>query len=184
MRTQQSDSVAEQPRAGAILRGPQRESCASEEPAASIPPYIGFFSSRLIEVRDLIKKRKMLHRTAGGCDQPDPCTTCAEYSGYIRCLEEIISDNLPDKPTPSIGDRLRSSAVGLKDVPLNLLTHREREVMLALGSGLSSREAAKKLFLSVKTIETHRQHICEKFGIKGSNALIRLAVLFAEANPK
>jgi DNA-binding NarL/FixJ family response regulator len=48
-----------------------------------------------------------------------------------------------------------------------------------IGNGLTLREIAAKLFLSMKTVEVHREHIKEKLGLKSSAELIRYAVTHA-----
>ena len=57
----------------------------------------------------------------------------------------------------------------------NLLTDRELHVVGLLGSGMSTREIATALNLSFKTIETHRENIKHKLGLKGAAALTRYA---------
>ena len=46
--------------------------------------------------------------------------------------------------------------------PLDRLTTREREVLQLIAEGLSTKEIAQKLSVSVPTIETHRSHIMAK----------------------
>jgi two-component system invasion response regulator UvrY len=58
----------------------------------------------------------------------------------------------------------------------DLLSDREYQVMLMLGSGKTVKEIAEILFLSVKTISTYRSHILEKMKIK-NNAEITLYVV-------
>jgi DNA-binding NarL/FixJ family response regulator len=55
------------------------------------------------------------------------------------------------------------------------LTDRELHVFRLFGSGLSTRQIAEELHLSVKTIETHREHIKQKLDLKGSDDLKRCA---------
>jgi DNA-binding NarL/FixJ family response regulator len=64
--------------------------------------------------------------------------------------------------------------------PVEQLTDRELEVFELIGRGLSTQEAAERLHLSVKTIDTHREHIREKLGHRHRNDLIRHAVLWVE----
>ncbi len=59
---------------------------------------------------------------------------------------------------------------------VNLLTTREREVLQLLAEGKSIREIAALLFLSVKTIETHRQQIMAKLGIHSVAELTKYAL--------
>ena len=61
-------------------------------------------------------------------------------------------------------------------LPLDRLTDREMEVFRMIGSGKPVREIAENLFLSVKTVEAHREHIKEKLGFKTSAELLRYAI--------
>jgi len=54
--------------------------------------------------------------------------------------------------------------------------YREREVFLMLAEGKSPSEVANSLFVSPKTVHTHRQHILEKLGLKTTTELIRYAL--------
>ncbi|TPG65425.1 response regulator [Hymenobacter nivis] len=56
------------------------------------------------------------------------------------------------------------------------LTARELEVLRLIAEGLTNSEIADKLFTSKRTIETHRQNIIGKTGVKNTAALIKLAV--------
>lgn len=59
---------------------------------------------------------------------------------------------------------------------LESLTSREREVFLLLAEGKSPSEVANSLFVSPKTVHTHRQHIMEKLGLRTTTELIRYAL--------
>ena len=59
---------------------------------------------------------------------------------------------------------------------LEALTSREREVFLLLAEGQSPSEVANSLFVSPKTVHTHRQHIMEKLGLRTTTELIRFAL--------
>jgi len=61
-------------------------------------------------------------------------------------------------------------------LPMDRLTDRELEVFRMIGAGTSVKEIADKLFLSVKTIEAHREHIKQKLNIKSSAELLRFAI--------
>lgn len=56
------------------------------------------------------------------------------------------------------------------------LSPREREVLQLIGEGLSTKESAARLGLSVKTVETHRRQIMDKLGIYNIAGLIKYAV--------
>ena len=59
--------------------------------------------------------------------------------------------------------------------PTDVLTDRELEVFQLLGQGLGVKQIADNLFVSVKTVEAHREHIKQKMGFKGSSELLRFA---------
>ena len=56
-----------------------------------------------------------------------------------------------------------------------LLTPREREVVQLVSEGKTSKEIASTLFISVKTVGTHKQHILEKLNLKSNADLIKYA---------
>ena len=58
----------------------------------------------------------------------------------------------------------------------SVLTAREREMLQLLAEGRAVREIARDLCLSVKTIETHRQHIMNKLNIHSIARLTKYAV--------
>lgn len=53
------------------------------------------------------------------------------------------------------------------------LTPREQEIALLLGRGDTNREIAKRLDISVKTVDTHRAHILKKLGCHNNVHLAR-----------
>jgi DNA-binding NarL/FixJ family response regulator len=59
---------------------------------------------------------------------------------------------------------------------LQQLTQRERQVLESLGRGLSNKDMALELDLSVRTVESHRRNIAIKLGCSGAR-LIRIATL-------
>lgn len=56
------------------------------------------------------------------------------------------------------------------------LSDREREVLRLLALGHTNQEIAKSLFLSVRTVETHRAHIMQKLGLSTRAKLVRYAM--------
>lgn len=56
-----------------------------------------------------------------------------------------------------------------------LLTHREKEVLQLIATGLTNQEIAEKLFISNTTVETHRKNLLQKFGARNVAALVNLA---------
>jgi DNA-binding NarL/FixJ family response regulator len=60
--------------------------------------------------------------------------------------------------------------------PISELTDRELEVFRMIGEGLSSGVIANRLFISSHTIDTHRENIKRKLGLKTAGELTRAAV--------
>jgi DNA-binding NarL/FixJ family response regulator len=56
------------------------------------------------------------------------------------------------------------------------LSDRELQVLRCIGRGLSTREIAEELFISVKTVEAHREHIKGKLSLVSSGELLRYAI--------
>jgi DNA-binding NarL/FixJ family response regulator len=60
----------------------------------------------------------------------------------------------------------------LEEIPL---TNRELEIIKLITEELSNREIADKLFISVRTVETHRKNIMQKLHTKSVIALVHYA---------
>ena len=63
-----------------------------------------------------------------------------------------------------------------KSDKLSILTQREKEVCRLLALGYTNSEIADKLFISARTVETHRANIMEKLELKTRAELVRLAI--------
>ena len=59
---------------------------------------------------------------------------------------------------------------------LSSLSKREKEIFVLYAEGKSTREIGEKLFISVKTVGTHKQHILEKLDLKSNSDLIKYAI--------
>lgn len=56
------------------------------------------------------------------------------------------------------------------------LSEREMEILKLYAEGKSTREISEKLFISVKTVGTHKQHILEKLGLKTNADMVKYAI--------
>lgn len=94
-------------------------------------------------------------------------------------------------PAPSAPPAAASTEPALpapppKDIPpsvltgLPQLTKSERIVLQHLARNKTSREIAKTLFVSVRTVQNHRARICDKLGLRGNNALLGVALELRE----
>ena len=81
---------------------------------------------------------------------------------------------------PALSDYVVSSYVGRpatkKSGGISLLSQREREVLRLLALGFTNEEVAKDLFISKRTVESHRANIMEKLGLKSRAELVRFAI--------
>ena len=62
------------------------------------------------------------------------------------------------------------------DDPYGRLTSREREVFHLLAEGLTTKEIARRLDISVKTAENHRGRVLDKLGMRNTAELVRYAL--------
>lgn len=97
--------------------------------------------------------------------------------GYV--LKEAAFDELAEALMAVAAGRLYLGP--LQDHPqlftsnATSLTRREREVLCQVARGQSSRQIAKILGVSTRTIETHRQNIMDKLGLRSATALVNYA---------
>ncbi|MDH5203223.1 MAG: response regulator transcription factor [Nitrospirota bacterium] len=97
---------------------------------------------------------------------------CKVLNGEIYVSEKIGS-KLLEKFIDGKPDKMYS--------PLEALSDRELEVFQLIGQGLETRQVAKELHVSIKTVESYRAHIKEKLKIKTSTELLRYAIRWIES---
>lgn len=86
--------------------------------------------------------------------------------------------------SPQMSARLLDAVTGRRprgsNSPIEKLSDREFEVFRLLGSGKSTKEVARALNLSPKTVDVHRSRIKEKLQLKDASSLIHHAVRWVE----
>lgn len=95
---------------------------------------------------------------------------CDDGQGYMlnrRCSEEELIRRL----SATIGSVKESIATG------NGLSQREVDVLCLVASGLTNKEIADRLCISVNTVLTHRKNITAKLGIKSVSGLSVYAMM-------
>ncbi len=65
---------------------------------------------------------------------------------------------------------------GDANVPESVLTPREEEILKLIAEGMSGKEIASTLFISVKTVDRHRANILQKLGMRDRLELTRYAI--------
>ena len=98
-------------------------------------------------------------------------TSGAELTDIIR--------NAPRGETYVPDDMRESVLTGVFRDPVNraeMLTSREFQVYTAYANGISRAEIARKLKISIRTIDTHRKNIMKKLGFKNTVELVKAAI--------
>jgi len=78
--------------------------------------------------------------------------------------------------SPSISHAVIGAYLSKSDSPADPLSARERQVLQLVGEGKSTKEAAKQLGLSVKTVESHRARLMRKLDLHQTAGLVRYAI--------
>lgn len=78
--------------------------------------------------------------------------------------------------SPAIASHVVDRMLAPAAEPAAVLTPREREVVQLLAEGLTSKEIASRLFVSLKTVETHRSQIMARLGIRTIAGLTKWAI--------
>ena len=103
-------------------------------------------------------------------------------SKVVDAIRKIIQGEI--YVSPSVADQVLHQIVNgpgnVSTSPVDRLTDRELEVVQLIGRGLSSREVAESLHLSVKTIESHRAHVKEKLGLRNATELVQFSVQWVD----
>jgi DNA-binding NarL/FixJ family response regulator len=83
-----------------------------------------------------------------------------------------VSESMAEK----LVHKLVDGGTGVSTSDVDKLSDRELEVFLLIGKGFGTRQIAKKLCLSSKTIDTYKAHIKDKLKISGSDELLQYAI--------
>src|SRR5579864_21920 len=75
-----------------------------------------------------------------------------------------------------VADYLKRVETGEGRETYDGLTDREKEILTVVAEGATNQEIAQKLYISVKTVQTHRAHIMEKLNLHDRTMLVRYAI--------
>ena len=90
--------------------------------------------------------------------------------GLVMKGEKYISPQISFNLFSHLGDR----NVHIADQEMHLTT-RELEIVRHIADGLTNREIAGKLFISIATVDTHRKNILAKLQLKNTASLVKYA---------
>ncbi|HZF25793.1 MAG TPA: response regulator transcription factor [Steroidobacteraceae bacterium] len=78
--------------------------------------------------------------------------------------------------SPKVSKAVVEAYLAKTDLPRDLLTPRERQVVQLIGEGHSTKEIATLLGISIKTVDTHRTKLMAKLDIHQTAGLVRYAI--------
>lgn len=81
------------------------------------------------------------------------------------------------------GDAARSTPQVNEKDDYDRLSPREKEILLLIAMGYTNRQAAERLFLSEKTIETYKSRVMTKLGLRNRIDLVRYALRLGLIKP-
>jgi DNA-binding CsgD family transcriptional regulator len=85
----------------------------------------------------------------------------------------VVGDALMLDAGQRRGDRVRELLLSRPQI--ESLTPAERRILKLVGEDYTSKEIANLLNLSVRTVDNHRQHICDKLKLHGTHSLLKFA---------
>jgi DNA-binding NarL/FixJ family response regulator len=98
-------------------------------------------------------------------------------AGVTAVLEAVRSPG----PTRS-GDAMRG-AQATGPAGAELLSSRERDILVCVGRGFTARETSERLGISPKTVENHKRRIFEKLGVQNQSHAVALCIRAGVLNP-
>ena len=102
-------------------------------------------------------------------------TSCDKILNVVENVSNGRTYFDPDASDILLRENIKASeAVNSDD--FDLLTPRETEVLKLLVAGNSNKEVAEKLFISARTVETHRARIMKKLNVQKFSQLVQVAI--------
>lgn len=100
----------------------------------------------------------------------------------VACNENYFSDDVAaimmskymKSGQTSNNPPLRKSSVSM--ISLDELTKREKEILQLIAEEMTNNEIGEKLFISPRTVDTHRRNLLQKLGVKNTAGLVKFAV--------
>ena len=120
------------------------------------------------QLPDLAFETKLMAIDYGGCDPG----ILREYDGMIRLTDS------PAQISEAIDILLQNEqAVASANLEAQMLTPREREIIICVVKGMTNKEIAGQLYLSTHTVITHRRNISKKLQIHSPSGLTIYAIM-------
>lgn len=97
----------------------------------------------------------------------------------LNCIAAVSRNEAYVSPSMSeflLRRRSRAESLASHKPGLEDLTVAEKRILKRVASGKTTKEIAAELFISPRTVETHRSNICEKLELSGANVLLQFAL--------
>jgi len=140
------------------------------------------------EVKRLYPEVKILMITMHKSEQYFLCAMSAGADGYLlkedsdnellSAIEVVMSDDMYISPhlAEEFSDEVIKAYRENGVFPCETLTNREIEVLKHVAEGLTSKEIAEILSISIRTVEHHRANLLKKLNLKNTADLIKHAI--------
>lgn len=97
----------------------------------------------------------------------------------VHCIESVLKGK--NYVSPTLSQHLMKKHDKAKEgtdarLGLSGLTSTERKILKLISLSKSTKEIADELFISAKTVSSHRANICVKLDLHGTNALLKFAL--------
>lgn len=105
-------------------------------------------------------------------------------SEILNCMASVAAGEpyvSPSLTSQLLRRRSRAEALAARTPTLDDLTTAERRILKAIAQKKTTREIASELFISPRTVESHRANISTKLLLKGSNSLLQFALEHRDA---
>jgi two-component system NarL family response regulator len=102
-------------------------------------------------------------------------------SELVRAIRDVMQDHV--YLSPRVTRQALAIRSGGPEVPHDLLSRRERQVLALIAEGKRSSEIAARLHISVATVEVHRRNIMRKLGLHTVAELTRYAIREGLSSP-
>lgn len=97
---------------------------------------------------------------------------------FLAAVRRVLDGGIyvSDSVSNSMIQKFTSGGAHIAANPIDRLSNREIQILHLIGKGLSTRQTAEALALSVKTVESHRQRIKKKLNLTTGTQLVQYAV--------
>lgn len=104
----------------------------------------------------------------------------------ITAIRKILGGQIyvSDRMSAKMVRKLVGGGPDVGESAIERLSDRELEVFHLIGQGYGTRQIAERLHLSIKTIETYREHIKEKLNLADANELLQYAIQWTHSQDR